>query len=81
MGHRKFTDIAGDIGPNRRARIDAIKAETPVDDNARLLALEQFVAAYEATHGEITDDEMATAAQNTRARAVVSRVHRGSHST
>ena len=26
MGHRKFSDIAGEINPERRARIDATKA-------------------------------------------------------
>lgn len=31
MGHRKFTDIVGDISPERRARIDTIKEEARAD--------------------------------------------------
>ena len=31
MGHRKFSDIAGEISPERRARIDAIKEEARAD--------------------------------------------------
>ena len=38
MGHRKFTEIVGEISPERRARIDAIKAEARADDVAFNLA-------------------------------------------
>jgi len=38
MGHRKFTDIVGEITPERRTRIDAIKAETRADAVAFNLA-------------------------------------------
>ncbi len=31
MGHRKFSDIASEINPERRARIDALKKEARVD--------------------------------------------------
>ena len=38
MGHRKFSDIVGDISPERRARIDAIKEEYRADAVAFNLA-------------------------------------------
>lgn len=38
MGHRKFTDIVGEISSERRSRIDAIKAETRADAVAFNLA-------------------------------------------
>lgn len=31
VGYRRFSDIVGEIGPDRRARIDAIKAQARVD--------------------------------------------------
>ena len=31
MGYRKFSDIVGEISPERRARIDAIKVEARAD--------------------------------------------------
>ncbi len=39
----------------------------------RLAALDAYVAAYEAEHGEITDEEMRSAAHAAEARAVVVR--------
>ena len=39
----------------------------------RLAALDDFLAAYEAEHGEITAQEMHDAARSARARAVVVR--------
>lgn len=39
----------------------------------RLRALDAFLAAYEAEHGEITEDEMRDAARRARAGAVVVR--------
>jgi hypothetical protein len=36
-------------------------------------ALDEFLAGYEAEHGEITDDEMAAAVRRARERAVVVR--------
>lgn len=44
-----------------------------VDHDRRMRALDDFLAAYEAEHGEITEDEMRDAARRTRARAVVVR--------
>ncbi|MHB8670896.1 MAG: hypothetical protein ACYDAD_10145 [Acidimicrobiales bacterium] len=36
-------------------------------------ALDEFLAAYEAEHGEISDEEMTEAARRARARATVVR--------
>jgi hypothetical protein len=43
------------------------------DHDRRLRALDYFLAAYEAEHGEITEQEMLEAARQARARAVVVR--------
>jgi Arc/MetJ-type ribon-helix-helix transcriptional regulator len=43
------------------------------DHDRRLKALDDFLAAYEAEHGEITDDEMRDAARRARERAIVVR--------
>jgi hypothetical protein len=39
----------------------------------RLAALDEFLSAYEAEHGEITDQDLADAVRQARARAVVMR--------
>jgi len=39
----------------------------------RLRAIDEFVAAFEAEHGEITEAEMSEAARHARGRAVVVR--------
>jgi Arc/MetJ-type ribon-helix-helix transcriptional regulator len=44
-----------------------------VAHDRRLRALDEFVAAFEAEHGEITDAEMRAAARRARGRAVVVR--------
>jgi hypothetical protein len=44
-----------------------------VDHDRRLRALDDFLAAYEAEHGEITEDDMRDAARRARSRAVVVR--------
>jgi hypothetical protein len=44
-----------------------------VDHDRRMQAQDRFVAAYESEHGEITEDEMASAARRGRERAVVFR--------
>jgi Arc/MetJ-type ribon-helix-helix transcriptional regulator len=44
-----------------------------VAHDRRLRALDEFVAAFEAEHGEITEAEMSEAARNARGRAVVVR--------
>jgi Arc/MetJ-type ribon-helix-helix transcriptional regulator len=43
------------------------------EHDARLRALDDAIAAYEAEHGEITDDEIVDATRRARARATVVR--------
>lgn len=50
---------------------DALRLKT--ENDRRLQALDDFLAAYEAEHGEITEDEIRGAARRTRERAVVVR--------
>jgi Arc/MetJ-type ribon-helix-helix transcriptional regulator len=44
-----------------------------MEQDRRLRALDEFLAGYEAEHGEITDDEMAAAVRGARERAIVVR--------
>lgn len=48
-----------------------------VDHQRRLRAMDEFLAAYEAEHGEITEQEMQDAARRARAGAIVVRSGRG----
>jgi Arc/MetJ-type ribon-helix-helix transcriptional regulator len=48
---------------------DALRLKA--DHDRRLHALDDFLAAYEAEHGEITGDEMRAAARRARERAIV----------
>jgi len=50
---------------------DALRLK--VDHERRLRALDDFLAAYEAEHGEITEEDMRDAARRARGRAVVVR--------
>jgi hypothetical protein len=50
---------------------DALRMKTEHD--RRMRALDEFIAAYEAEHGEITEDEMVDASRRARERAVVVR--------
>ena len=50
---------------------DALRLKA--DHDRRLRALDDFLAAYEAEHGEITEEEMREAARSARGRAVVVR--------
>jgi hypothetical protein len=50
---------------------DALRRQAEHD--RRMRALDAFLAAYEAEHGPITDDEMRDAARRARSRAVVIR--------
>jgi len=50
---------------------DALRLKT--DHERRLQALDDFLAAYEAEHGEITEDEMRDAARRARERAIIVR--------
>jgi hypothetical protein len=43
------------------------------EHDRRMRALDEFLGAYEAAHGEITEDEMRDAAHRARARATVVR--------
>ena len=50
---------------------DALRLKVAHDQ--RLRALDEFVAAFEAEHGEITDEEMRAAARRARGGAIVVR--------
>ena len=50
---------------------DALRLK--VRHDRRLRALDEFLAGYEAEHGEITEDEMREAARRARGRAVTVR--------
>jgi hypothetical protein len=50
---------------------EALRLKVALD--RRLHALDEFVAAFEAEYGEITDAEMGEAARRARARAVIVR--------
>ena len=50
---------------------DALRLK--VEHDRRMRALDEFIADYEAQHGEITEQEMTAAARQARARAVVVR--------
>src|SRR6266853_1974137 len=50
---------------------DALRLKA--DHDRRLRALDDFLAAYEAEHGEITEVDMRDAARRARGRAVVVR--------
>ncbi len=54
---------------------DALRLKA--DRDRRLAALDEFIAAYEAEHGEISEQEMADAARRARGSAVVVRGPRG----
>jgi Arc/MetJ-type ribon-helix-helix transcriptional regulator len=50
---------------------DALRLKA--DHDRRLRAVDEFLAAYEAEHGEITDEEIRDAARSARGRAIVVR--------
>lgn len=50
---------------------DALRLKA--DRDRRLAALDEFIAAFEAEHGEITEQEMAEAARSAREGAIVVR--------
>jgi hypothetical protein len=50
---------------------DALRRQ--VENDRRLRALDEFIAAYEAEHGEITEEEMVEAERSARERAIVVR--------
>jgi Arc/MetJ-type ribon-helix-helix transcriptional regulator len=59
-----------------RGRLESVSAwvndalRLKAEQDRRLEALATFVAAYEAEHGEITPEEMRTAARRARARTI-----------
>ena len=57
---------------------DALRLKA--DRDRRLAAMDEFIAAYEAEHGEISEEEMAEAARRARGREVVVRGPRASDS-
>ncbi|MGH9137439.1 MAG: hypothetical protein ACRD0G_10390 [Acidimicrobiales bacterium] len=50
---------------------DALRRQA--EDDRRMQALDDFLAAYEKEHGEITEQEMQEASRRARTRAVVVR--------
>ena len=58
---------------------DALRLKA--DHDRRLAALDEFLATYEAEHGEITEQEMHDAARRARAGAVVVRGRPGDQAT
>jgi Arc/MetJ-type ribon-helix-helix transcriptional regulator len=56
---------------------DALRLKA--DHDLRLQALDDFLAAYEAEHGQITEDEMRDAARRARERAIVVRGRNAEH--
>jgi Arc/MetJ-type ribon-helix-helix transcriptional regulator len=50
---------------------DALRLKA--DHDRRLRALDEFLSAYEAQHGEISEEEMREAARRARSQAVVVR--------
>jgi hypothetical protein len=50
---------------------DALRLQA--DHDRRMRALDEFLMAYEAEHGEISDEEMTEAARRVRARATIVR--------
>jgi Arc/MetJ-type ribon-helix-helix transcriptional regulator len=56
---------------------DALRLKA--DHDRRLQALDEFLAAYEAEHGLITEDEMRDAARRARERAIVVRGRSAEH--
>ena len=50
---------------------DALR--TKLEHERRMSALTEYIASYEALHGEITAEEMSRAARRARARAIVVR--------
>jgi Arc/MetJ-type ribon-helix-helix transcriptional regulator len=56
---------------------DALRLKA--DHDRRLRALDDFLAAYEAEHGQITEDEVRDAARRARERAIVVRGRAAEH--
>lgn len=50
---------------------DALRRQA--DHDSRVRALDEFIADYESEHGEISEEEMASARRRAASRAVISR--------
>lgn len=81
---RLSATVEADLLAAGRAAVRAGRAETlsawvndalrrQADHDQRMQALDVFLRAYEAEHGEITEAEMRDATRRTRARAIVVR--------
>jgi hypothetical protein len=64
--------VAEGRAPNLSAWVNEALGRQAAHDR-RMQALDEFLAAYESEHGEITDDEMRAATRRARERAVVVR--------
>ena len=82
--HRLSVTIDADLIVAGQAAVAAGEAESvsawvnealrlKAEQDRRLRALDRFIAAYEAEHGEITDEEMDAAVRSMRERAIVVR--------
>ena len=68
--------VASGRAPSLSAWVnDALRRQ--VEHDRRMTALDEFIAEYEAEHGEITLEEIETASRRARARALVVRGDRG----
>jgi hypothetical protein len=65
-------EVAAGRAENLSAWVNEALARQAAHDQ-RMRALDDFLAAFEAEHGEITDEEMAAATRRARGRAVVVR--------
>ncbi len=81
---RLSVTVAGELLEAGRAAVAEGRAESvsawvndalrlKADHDRRMRALDEFIAAYEAEHGVISDDEIRQAKRRARARAVVVR--------
>jgi len=81
---RLSASVEADLLAAGRAAVSAGRAENlsawvndalrrQADHDRRIGALDAFLGAYEAEHGEITEDEMREATRRTRSRAIVVR--------
>lgn len=64
--------VAGGAAESMSAWVnDALRLK--LDHDRRLRGIDDFIAAYEAEHGEITEEEMDAAVRSMRERAIVVR--------
>ena len=64
--------VAAGRAPSLSAWVnDALRLQA--DHDRRMIALDEFLAAFEAEHGEITDEEIREAIRAARSRSVVVR--------